>query len=796
MTGRRGAISGVVLALTSVLLIAPMVSAESRTAAEFLPPDTIGYVCLGSEGLKAALEGTALAAILREEEVQALISPLTKKMGMEEGFALDKLPIPGEVKSVVEQLESILSGPVAIAMTGFPTDLTSVSGPEEFYTGLVIIADVRGNEEKAVELLDSLNESLAEKLGTNASPEAEEGRPPVHNERARIFSGDLQFKHKTKDGYLVASTSQATVDKVASLMDDPAAPKLADKPRFKAVHSRIAAPKNLYTVYVDLKMPMLLLEGMLLQNEPDAKALFEFSGLTGVEAVGVSLGVDGAGFRYTLDIYAPGAQTGLIHTALTGRALALSDLKMIPENSLFFLALNADPSASLQAMRDALTAVGEEDDFAEFLEDFQEELGFSLERDMLPAVEMPLLVYGTLPVGGPIPEVVALLKLRDPVKFQQCVDTLFSKAPPNDVAIQEYKGMKLYVVKADGPVSPSFAVSEDYAVAALFPHTLKSTLARLETPGPSIADSPAFEPALGRLSSETRLALVLDTKRIFTFGYGAAMPFLTMAASQGPRGDMPLDLSALPMSETISKHLFTQFVAVAREKDGIVVDSYSVLPQGVLPAAFAGANVRQPARRREQMGPGRGAAAGANRRVAPGETLKTIARAEDRFKLQLSADANADGVGEYGRIGELMRSGLLARLGPHELREGVLVDNGYVFKIFVPEDPDEAEERFAAYAWPEIPGSMTPNTAYFMDQTGVVSVTWMSTTMYDGLTGGPSADAAYTGEVFWSDVSRGKASPGNDGNVWRPIERERTRTEEATGEKSVETESSPEPVVE
>ncbi len=170
-----------------------------------------------------------------------------------------------------------------------------------------------------------------------------------------------------------------------------------------------------------------------------------------------------------------------------------------------------------------------------------------------------------------------------------------------------------------------------------------------------------------------------------------------------------------------------------------------------------------------------------------------IARAEERFKLQVSADADMDGLGEYGTIGELMRSGLLAQLGPHEIREGVLVHNGYLFKVFLPEDPGEAEERFAAYAWPEVPGSMTPNTAYFADQTGVVSVTWMSATTYDGLAGGPSADAAYTGEAFWSDVSQGKANPGSDGNVWRPLERERAAPEETPGEESVEMKPSPEP---
>jgi hypothetical protein len=771
-----------VLPVLCVAAFGPTANAEIGPAAEFLPPDTIGYISLGSEGLKAALEGTALAAILREEEVQALLSPIKKKMGIEGELSLAKLPIPEQIREVIQQVESVLSGPMVIAMTGIPTDLVSVSGPEELYTGLVAIADVRGNEEKAEQLIDDLNKSVAEKFGAAAQPPAEaEGQREFRGNRnlSGILAGavGLPLKYRTKDGYLITSTSQATVDKVASLMDDPAAPTLADKPRFKAVSSRIATPKNLYTVYIDLNMPMMLLEGMLLQNLPMAKAGYEVFGLTSIEAAGLSIGIDGGGFKDALYVYAPGARTGLIHTALTGQGLALSDLKNIPEDALFFLALNIDPSASLRAFQDALD---EGDRFSEFLEELHEELGFSLENELLPAVETPLVVYAKVPVGGLIPEVVAVLKLRDAAKFRQCLDTLFSKAPEGEISVQEFKGNKIYVATTNGPVSPSFGVSGDYAVAALFPHTLKSAMARLESPGASVADSPAFQPALDRLSPETRLALVLDMKKIFNFGYGAALPFLTMAGPEMNRGGIPLDLSALPMAETISKHLFAQYFAIAREKDGIAVDSYGLLPQGVLPAAFAGIRAKDGAARRASMAERRAEemrqTRAAQESLSPDQMLEMIAKAEGRFKLQLAADADVDGVGEYGAIDALLQNGLLGHWVPSipSQRAGLFYI-GYIFRVYVPKEADNAEQVFAAYAWPENPGG---GAAYFIDQDGVVHRTLMDTTPYAGPEGGPAADAAYTGEAFFSDIALGKATPGNDGNVWRPVERPREATEE------------------
>ncbi len=130
-----------------------------------------------------------------------------------------------------------------------------------------------------------------------------------------------------------------------------------------------------------------------------------------------------------------------------------------------------------------------------------------------------------------------------------------------------------------------------------------------------------------------------------------------------------------------------------------------------------------------------------------------IAGAENRFKAQLKKDADADGVGEYGSINALLQNGLLGRWVPSipNQRAGLFYI-GYIFRVYLPKEADNAEQVFAAYAWPENPGG---GTAYFIDQTGAVQRTRMETTQYAGAEGAPTAGAAYTGEAFFSDHSHG-----------------------------------------
>jgi len=136
-------------------------------------------------------------------------------------------------------------------------------------------------------------------------------------------------------------------------------------------------------------------------------------------------------------------------------------------------------------------------------------------------------------------------------------------------------------------------------------------------------------------------------------------------------------------------------------------------------------------------------------------TLRTLSSAQSAFQAMCAVDTDGDGVGEFGFFGELagrvamrgtdetldpmLLSPTYDRISADALGDGVLIRQGYVFKLFLPTeetagvrgvaetpdgwpdhpalDADEGEQRFCIYAWPVTFG-VGGERAFFLDQAG------------------------------------------------------------------------------
>lgn len=84
-----------------------------------------------------------------------------------------------------------------------------------------------------------------------------------------------------------------------------------------------------------------------------------------------------------------------------------------------------------------------------------------------------------------------------------------------------------------------------------------------------------------------------------------------------------------------------------------------------------------------------------------------------------------------------------------------------------PVDPDAAEVRWCAYAWPVAAGN-SGTRAFYVDQDGEVWQTANALLSLSGVNGGPAWDAALpqgTGNG-WVALPKGASHTGRDGNVW------------------------------
>jgi prepilin-type N-terminal cleavage/methylation domain-containing protein len=180
-------------------------------------------------------------------------------------------------------------------------------------------------------------------------------------------------------------------------------------------------------------------------------------------------------------------------------------------------------------------------------------------------------------------------------------------------------------------------------------------------------------------------------------------------------------------------------------------------------------------------------------------TLRTLIAAQAAFQKTTTADANVNGVGEYGTFGEL--SAAVGVRGGNFLRppvlstafrdvnvNGEIARAGYQFALYLPDptglglaevagggppagiDPDVAETTWCCYAWPTNYGSSGSRTFYVSHAGDLV---FADVPAYSGPGNGPEAGAAMmSGGLVNSIMGRvATSTTGRDGEFWRPVGR-------------------------
>jgi hypothetical protein len=237
------------------------------------------------------------------------------------------------------------------------------------------------------------------------------------------------------------------------------------------------------------------------------------------------------------------------------------------------------------------------------------------------------------------------------------------------------------------------------------------------------------------------------------------------------------------------------------------------------------------------VSPGQSSPRIASNELAAVAALRSIASAQARLASSGAIDTGDDGVGEYGYLGELKGTARLrvydpvsdspaigdALLTPPLLPpdfgnifmdtrgDCVLLRNGYVFKMFLPDvqigqevagiaedgppgvggsagallpSPDTGASFWGCYAWP-LENQVTGHHAFFVNQQGHIlqtrndgSPSPTSPLVYDGLWNVPAFDAAYSTVPESPEGLTGMGAPlgdwprtANDGNDWTPLGR-------------------------
>lgn len=328
-------------------------------------------------------------------------------------------------------------------------------------------------------------------------------------------------------------------------------------------------------------------------------------GLTNLGAVGMTSSyVDGKCVtRSYATASAAAATTGAVKTIDT------SFLKWVPKDAVGFSASTLDAMSLYEVLERGLNAYDVE--FAkkamEHLAKIEQQLGFSIRNDFFGAIGDHVITW-SMPIGtiSSPPELAVLVKVNDDKKLVTVFKNL-AKLTNGLVEIEEgeKRGVMVYALKINfdptqgmggmnpfDMISPTFAFRDGYLVFGFSASDIKRVFTRMDRkdddPKNDIRSNKEFAAVASSIPKGLTSVSFTDWKSNFESLYGVVTGVLAFV----PMGDqIPIDMSLLPESGSLTKHLFA---SVSWSKsDGVATESVTVSPFGpevwLLVAALVGA---------------------------------------------------------------------------------------------------------------------------------------------------------------------------------------------------------------
>lgn len=269
--------------------------------------------------------------------------------------------------------------------------------------------------------------------------------------------------------------------------------------------------------------------------------------------------------------------------------LEAQHLQGIPSDALLAAVWRLDPPRVLDRIMMMLDRAGVGADFREELEEFERAVGVQIRDELLASLGDVWQVYAARSDGGVLTGWTLAVSVRDRERLAQCQAKLVgffrglvsgNRRGPSlrSFMYQGYEVFYLDVPEEEFLVAPAWCLAKDRLIVALFPQTVQSRLAW----DPAADAGLAQRPEVAGLFDQDRHPILLafsDTRPLFELCY----PVLQVAA-QWPlkelqrRGDLAVDLSILPPTRVIARHLGPGTTAVYRVPDGLEIVQQSSLP--------------------------------------------------------------------------------------------------------------------------------------------------------------------------------------------------------------------------
>ena len=338
------------------------------------------------------------------------------------------------------------------------------------------------------------------------------------------------------DGKMVLSPFKHSFDSIKNITEF-----MADSPLFKSTFEKHSASFDTL-VFVNLR-EILKFVGVTEEAIPGP---IRIAGLADIAAIGASSKTVEKGGLGELTLYSPDGLKGALNL-FSHRGWGPTIERYIPDDYSFFVKVSV---GSFDALYKDLISLLEEarqedwiiDEFNEALEEIGEELGFSIEDDLLPNLGGEIVFAAKAPKVIGIPEMAVFLEVKDKAKLQTLVDGFVDKQMPFlSFNTAEYKGVRINTTTVK-IVQPSYAFIDNYLVIADAPAVIQDIINTRAT-GKSILTKDDYRSVFADLPSKGFLTMYIDTKEVLN----PLVPLITSKAHTAP-AVVPTALITLQMN--------------------------------------------------------------------------------------------------------------------------------------------------------------------------------------------------------------------------------------------------------
>ncbi len=611
------------------------VAAVERALPDMLPEGTLLYIAWpGIDALAETSRDTALARMLEEPEVIRFREQWRRKvLPAIEKLIVDEIggEAPGQTyQAAKDLLASLWRYPVAIAVIGVGV---GQAGPN---VDAAIVVRAGSDTQRLVKGAERL--AAVAGLPTETATDV-----PVEGAALKelpIPGPEMPLRWGVIGDDFVISVGTGLLKHLAAGTESKG---LGSSQRFAAAMKIIGGTPAAPTFFLDLKgiartlemfMPMFAGSDVpVLGEEGGVQKFLDGVGLGSAQSVSMAMVPEAGGFKTTLLLHAPGLGEGA-GTMLVQKPLTDADLAIVPQDASWASVSNFDLLAFYKGLLAAVNSISPDTHEAimDMIGEVEERIGLKIEADLLGAFGDTWAMFDAPSHGGVwLTGVVIVCEVKPENQLEAALRKIVAAIAEEvgddaDVTImsEEYRGQTISfvnVARVPIPVAPAWAQYQGRWIIALNPQMVRVILDRMIDKGESILDNPDFQRGRKLMPSDPCAISYVDTRAGVRQFYSLVLPIGQMLMAMGQGQGVPIDVSMLPRSGTLTRHLFGNTSATATTKDGVLIVSHGALPVAFPAIGEGGAMVPIIA---SIMLPSLARARGQARRVVSATNLRSI----------------------------------------------------------------------------------------------------------------------------------------------------------------------------